>query len=152
MSYSHQVPFDSGERVQIIIVCCRKKMRSLMYVHSLPIHNNYYSDTMQIDDFKTCADQRGISIDADVALWLDKLEDDDRPQLPQFQNFVLLTREQHNELDKFKKIYSEQTKKGFSMLQLTPLLKFWNNHKHPPSPTIVIFHQQYVHLSCTEIM
>ena len=32
--------------------------------------------------FKTCADQRGISIDADVALWLDKLEVDGRPQLP----------------------------------------------------------------------
>ena len=94
---------------------------------------------MQIDDFKTCADQRGISIDADVALWLNKLEVDGRPQLPQFQNFVLLTKEQHNEFDEFKKFYSEQTKQGFTF-QLTPLLKFWNNHRHPPSPTVTIFH------------
>ena len=92
MSYSHQVPFDFGEQAQIIIAYCRKKMRSLMYIPSLPIHINYYNNTMQMDDFKTCADQRGISIDADVALWLDKLEVDSRPQLPQFQNFVLLTK------------------------------------------------------------
>ena len=96
---------------------------------------------MQIDDFKTCADQRGISIDADVALWPDKLEVDGRPQLPQFQNFVLLMKEQHNELDEFKKFYSEQTKQGFSIIQLTPLLKFWNNHR--PSPTVAIFHKHY---------
>ena len=52
-------------------------------VHSLLTYS--HNNTMQIDDFKTCADQRGISIDADVALWLDKLEVDGRPQLPQFQ-------------------------------------------------------------------
>ena len=52
-------------------------------VHSLLTYSHY--NTMQIDDFKTCTDQRGISIDADVALWLDKLEvDGSRPQLPQF--------------------------------------------------------------------
>ena len=37
MSYSHQVPFDFGEQAQIIIAYCRK-MRSLMYIPSLPIH------------------------------------------------------------------------------------------------------------------
>ena len=41
----HAVPFDFGEQEQIIIAYCRKKMRSLMYIPSLPrpIHINYYN-------------------------------------------------------------------------------------------------------------
>ena len=78
------------------------------------------------------------------------MADHNYPQLPQFQNFVLLTKEQHNEFDEFKKFYSEQTKQGFTF-QLTPLLKFWNNHRHPPSPTVTIFHKHFVQLSCTEV-
>ena len=106
---------------------------------------------MQIKDFKTCTDQRGVSIDADAALWLDKRKVDGRPPLPQFQNFVLLTREEHNELDEFKKSYPEQTKKGYSMFQLTPLLELWNNHRDSPSPTITMFYKHYIQLSCTEV-
>ena len=64
---------------------------------------------MQIDGFKTSADQRGVNIDSDVALWLHKLELDSRPPLPQVQNFALLTREQYNELDEFKRSYPKET-------------------------------------------
>ena len=45
------------------------------------------NNTMQIDDFKTCADQRGISIDADVALWLDKAR---IQHVPANSNFEIL--------------------------------------------------------------
>ena len=73
----------------VIIISLKRYNYYIFSQHNIPVH-------------ASTADQRGISIDADVALWLDKLEVDGRPQLSQFQNFVLLTKEQHNELDDFK--------------------------------------------------
>ena len=150
MNFSHQVPFGFGELGQTITVFLPKKMKILMYVLPPP-STCIITLYMQIDDFKTHDDQRGISIDADVALWLHKLEIDGTPQLPQFQNFVLLTREQHNQLDEFKKSHPQQTMKGFSMFQLTPLLKFWNSHRDSPSPAVAMFHKYYLQLSSTEV-
>ena len=103
---------------------------------------------MQITDFKTGSDQRGVSRDSDVALCLDKLAFDGRPPLPQVQDFVLLTREEHNE---FKQSYSEETKRGYSMFPLTPVLAFWNSRRDSPSPLISLFDRHYIHLSCTEV-
>ena len=75
----------------------------------------------------------------------------DRHYIPQVQNFVLLTREQHNELDEFKRSHPDETKQGFSMFQQTSLLNYWNNKREKPSPVIVMFGKNYLQLSCSEV-
>ena len=106
---------------------------------------------MQISDFQTAPQQRGVSIDADVALWLDNLAYNGKPPLPQAQHFVLLTRDQHREFDIFKESYPEETKLGFSTFPITPLLSFWNEHRSTPSPLLSLFNKHYIQLSSAEV-
>ena len=51
-------------------------------------------------------DEHGLSIDADVAMRLDKCSFDGEPPLHQFCHFVLVTSLLHNEFDKLKESYS----------------------------------------------
>ena len=92
-----------------------------------------------------------MSIDADVALWLDKRSFDEEPQLPQFMNFVIINSELHNDFDTFKKEFSHYTQRGFSMFPLMPLINCWNEQRVHPSATVSIFHKLYLNLCCTEV-
>ena len=71
--------------------------------------------------FQTSGDKYGLSVDADVALWLEKRRLDGEPDLEMIgaDAFVLVTSSLHTEFDSFKEEY---TKRGFSMFPMNELL------------------------------
>ena len=114
--------------------------------------NNVSSPNLLIQIRASCStDEHGLSIDADVAMWLNKRSFDGEPPLHQFHDFVLVTSLLHNEFDEFKKSYSDLTKPGYSMFPLIELLDYWNRRRSVSSHPINLFNKSYLHLHCTEV-
>ena len=100
--------------------------------------------------FQTSGDKYGLSVDADVALWLEKRRLDGEPDLEMIgaDAFVLVTSSLHTEFDSFKEEFKEYTKRGFSMFPMNELLHNWNRRRPNPSSSLRLF---YLHLECTEV-
>jgi hypothetical protein len=75
--------------------------------------------------FQTSGDKHGLSVDSDVALWLEKRGLDGEPELEMVGEdaFVLVTNSLHTEFDSFKEEFKQYTKRGFSMLPMTTPLE-----------------------------
>jgi hypothetical protein len=92
-------------------------------------------------------DRYGLSIDADVALWLEKRRLDGEVELEETGtgSFVLVTSALHTEFDYFKSQFKQYTKRGFSMLHAPT--EGPTELPHPSSP--VILFKTYLHLECS---
>ena len=68
----------------------------------------------------------GLSVDADVGLWLEKRQLDGEPDLDTVGNgsFVVIDSSLHNDFDDFKDKFPQYTRRGFSMIPQNELIHY----------------------------
>ena len=115
---------------------------------------NYYSRIIELSLQIASTGEYGLSLDADVALWLDKRCQDGKPDLKKAgaDAFVIVSSLLHDEFDCFREEYKQYTKRGFSMLPMNALLHNWNESRATPSSPLCLFNRTYLLLDCTEIV
>lgn len=91
-----------------------------------------------------------MSIDTDVALWLDYRSFCNMPTLRIIDDFVIISIELHNHFDAFKR--SEVAKfNGLSLLPAIELLKLWSIHSRVSLSTVSSYGKLYVSLSASQL-
>ena len=91
--------------------------------------------------------EHGLSIDADVALWMGSRTIQKKPPLQSIDGFVFLSSKLHDEFDAFKR----NTQRGYSVFPLVTLLEQWNNQRASPSQAIHMYGRTYISLHCSEV-
>ena len=85
--------------------------------------------------------EHGLSIDTDVALWINYRKYNKRPDLRQVIDFVFVNSELHSEFDVFKRT---MTDRDYVLLSSNVLLDYWNEFERSVSQsTITVYGQKY---------
>ena len=74
--------------------------------------------------------QYGLSIDTDVALWMESRMTEGKPMLDGMAGFIFINSELHDNFDSFK---SQHCSQGYSTFPYISLLKKWNEQRAAPS-------------------
>ena len=74
--------------------------------------------------------EHGISIDTDVALWMECRKFNNRPDLQQVMDFVIVNESQHSEFDEFRRTI---THIDYNTLSTNALLDYWNEYERNTS-------------------
>ena len=76
---------------------------------------------LQLAPYTSREEEYGLSMDADVALWLDRRTFHKNPSLQIVNGFVVITNELHAEFDDFKR---SETEHSISLSPAVELLRF----------------------------
>ena len=92
--------------------------------------------------------QYGLSIDADVALWMESRMTEGKPMLDGMGGFVFINSELHDNFDSFN---SQHCSQGYSTFPYISLLKKWNEQRAAPSSPFKLYLKMYVALHTSEV-
>ena len=67
----------------------------------------FFSNYFQLSE-NLEAGEHGLSVDTDVALWIELRKYNKRPDLRQVMDFVIVNSEQHSEFDDFKRAMTDR--------------------------------------------
>ena len=91
----------------------------------------------------------GLSINVDVALWLDSRAHNGMSPLRKAHNFVVIDSTLHDEFDAFKKA---EVDPEYSLLPVCELLEFWyQGLKRGSMQPIFRFGRRYLRLHCSDV-
>ena len=108
----------------------------------------FFSNYFQLSEHLQ-AREHGLSIDTDVALWIEYREYNKRPDLRQVMDFVIVNSEQHSEFDEFKRA---MTDRDCVLLSSNALLDYWNESERSISQSpITVYGQEHHKLHYTEM-
>ena len=114
------------------------------YGQFLRLFSNYFQLSEHLQ-----AGEHGLSIDTDVALWIEYREYNKRPDLRQVMDFVIVNSEQHSEFDEFKRA---MTDRDCVLLSNNALLDYWNELERSISQSpITVYGQEHHKLHYTEM-
>ena len=93
--------------------------------------------------------EHGISIDTDVALWMECRKFNNRPDLRQVMDFVIVNESQHSEFDEFRRTI---THRDYNTLSTNALLDYWNEYERNTSQSaIMVYGKRHYKLHYTEM-
>ena len=101
----------------------------------------------QLTPYRQSPEEYGLSLNADVALWLDSRAYNNQPPLRQFCDFVFITSDLHAEFDSFRE---KENTCSDSIFPLNSLLEYWNRKRPAPLPTITMYGKSYLKLNASE--
>ena len=108
----------------------------------------FFSNYFQLSE-NLEAGEHGLSIDTDVALWIEHRKYNKRPDLRQVMDFVIVNSEQHSEFDDFKRA---MTDRNCVLLSSNALLDYWNDFvRRVSQSTITVYGQKHHKLHYTEM-
>jgi hypothetical protein len=108
----------------------------------------FFSNYFQLSEHLQ-AGEHGLSIDTDVALWIEYRKYNKRPDLRQVMDFVIVNSEQHSEFDEFKRAMNDP---DCVLLSSNALLDYWNEFERSVSQsTITVYGQKHHKLHYTEM-
>ena len=93
----------------------------------------FFSNYFQLSEHLK-AGEHGLSIDTDVALWIEYRKYNKRPDLRQVMDFVLVNNEQHSEFDEVKKAMTER---DYVLLSSNALIDYWNEFERSVSQSTI---------------
>ena len=103
---------------------------------------------LQLAPYSSSGEEHGLSINADVALWLDCRTFHKNPPLQIVSDFVVVSNELHDEFDNFK---GSETELSISLLPAVELLRFWLSRTGLSLPTIAKYGKLYIPLNCSQL-
>jgi hypothetical protein len=103
---------------------------------------------LQLIDQVVSGNEYWLSINADVALWLDWRTFNKMPLLSAVSDFVLVSSEIHHEFDEFVKMEGST---GTTLLPAVDLIHFWASTKGQSLSLVHRYGKQYVQISSLQL-
>ena len=84
-----------------------------------------------------------------MALWMESRKFNNRPDLRQVMDFVVVNKQQHSEFDEFKRTMTEC---NYTILSTNAILDYWNEFERNTSQsTIMVYGKRHHKLHYTEM-
>ena len=91
----------------------------------------------------------GLSIDTDVALWIESRTFSKKPPLRELIDFIIVNKSPHDKFDEFKR---RETHREYSILSINNLLQHWNSYeRNSSSPVIMIYGKPHLKLHYSDV-